>query len=216
MNIICPTCKRTNPPNARFCACCGRALRRQGGGRIAVGAFPALVVILGIVLWSGGLRGCPGGGLVSKARDALRSRTSSHLVKRHFHLSPAKADAMFKLLAPSDIKVIVGRHNRGVNITGTPREAEILEEFVELLVRHEGSSKRELQQSIERLRSTWTKRQTYKLPRDKARSLFHVLAFDDVPVYVHGYPSRVIVDATERDQQTVAGVVEILHGHRLR
>ena len=215
MSAICPTCQRHNPTHARFCACCGRALRRRGGGRAAWGAFPALVVVLGVALWAGGWWGGPGA-WIGKAHEALRSRTSPRLVKRHVHLSREKADAMFNLLAPADVKVIVGRHDHGVNITGTRREVAVLEDFVELVTRHEGAGEHELGRSIERLRSTWTKRQTYQLPRHQAQCLFRILAFDDVPVLVHGHSSSVVVDATTADQEILAGAVEILRGHRLR
>ncbi len=215
MSFICPTCQRHNPTHARFCACCGRALRRRGGGRAAWGAFLALVIVLGIALWAGDWWGCPGA-WIGKAGEALRSRTSSRLVKQHVHLGREKTDAMFNLLAPADIKVLVGRHDHGVSITGTRREVAVLEDFAKLLVRHEGAGEHELRRSIEPLRSTWTKRETYKLSRHKAQCLFRILAFDDVPVLVHGRSSSIVVDATAADQEILAGLVEILRGHRLR
>ncbi len=216
MNVICPTCKRTNPHHARFCACCGRAVVRPGGGKTIRGIVPVLLVLVCVVFWSGGLRGCPSD-VVAKARNAVRKhRSSSRLVQQHFHLSPAKADALFKLIAPGDIRVIVGRRDHGVTLKGTSRELEVLQDFVELLTRHDDAEGADLDRAMQRVRNTWTKRETYKLPEDKAGTLFRILAFDDVPVLVHGKSSRVIVDATAQDHETLADVVKVLRGKRLR
>ena len=215
MRLTCPICRHENPSHARFCGRCGRPLSRRSRGGTGCGLFPGLIIILAIVLWTGGWRGCPGA-LIGRAGNALWHRGGPNLVKRSFELPPAKADAMFDLLAPQDVKVIVQRRDYGVSITGTPQEADVIQNFVELLLRHEGICRRDFHTSLGQLRNTWTKRETYELPRRQARCLYRLLAFDDVPVRVYGYPNKVIVDATEADQRVLAELVDILRGHRLR
>jgi hypothetical protein len=167
-----------------------------------------------VIVWFALGRGCPLSGLMKAWPDWLKSDSPS-LVQRTFEMPAAKADAMFVLLRPSDIKVIVGRCQGGVFIKGTPAELEVVGDLVELVTRLESSDTGCLDDVIRDLRGTWTCRRTYELPHRKAMAFHKILAFDDVPVLVHGYTSRVIVDATEADQKLLADVVSILRGKRL-
>ncbi len=212
MNVICPTCRRPNPSHARYCACCGRALRRSGCRSGSCRGLLVTLAVVGLVLWSTGWRGVPMA-WVSKVREAVSRVRSPQLVRRHLELNPAKADAFFKLLAPADVQVLVARTDRGISIKGTPHEADVLADFAGLLTRHERACGNQ-RFSMDKLAATWTVRQTYTVPAAKARTLYDLLADDDVPVYVQRHSQTVVVDASESDQKTIAGVVDILHGKR--
>ena len=150
--------------------------------------------------------------LVHWGRRAVSAAT--HTVRRDLDLPPAKAEALFNLIAPSDIKVIVGRRHGGVFITGTPGEAETLERFAELLTRLESWDGDTVEQIIGSLRSQPTIAETYRLPHQKVRALIDILKFDDVPVLVSGGGRKVRVIATPEDQQTIREVVDIIRGKR--
>lgn len=214
MSNHCPSCSRPNEPHARFCSNCGRPLPGACTGKIACGGFPTGLVIVGVIVWFTMGRGCPTSGLVKAWPDWLRHE-SPQLVQQTFGMPSAKADAMYELLSPSDVKVIVGRSNGGVVVKGTSAEVGVVKDFVELVTRLKSGEGKSVDESVRELRGTWTARRTYELPRRQAQALLRVLAFDDVPVLVHGYPSRVIVDATEADQKVLADVVSILWGKRL-
>ncbi len=213
MFLECPNCRRRNPPNARFCATCGRRLEyarcgpaaRSGGG----GAALALGLVL-IALFFG----FRPHHFVNWGRRAVTTATASPTMRRDFNLSDHKADAFYHLIAPSDIKVIVGRRQGGVFIKGTPREAETMTDFAELLTRLEGRDGHTVEHIIKSLRSQPTETETYSLPRSKVQALINILKFEDVPVLVSGGGRKVCVIATPHDQQTIREVAKILRGER--
>ena len=136
-------------------------------------------------------------------------------VERDFDLCSDKADAMFRLLAPRDIKVIVGRRHEGVNIRGTPREIAVLADFVELITRYGGQSAGEVRAHINYAKHHGAKTRTYKVSKSKGRVLYEILAAADVPVLVSGSARKVRVEALPHDHETLRQVVEILRGRRL-
>lgn len=213
MFLECPHCRRRNPHHARFCATCGRRLdyvrscttaKSRGGGGGAGLAIGLILVALFL--------GFRPHHLVRWGRRAVSATTPT--VRRAFDLPPAKADALFNLIAPSDIKVIVGRRHGGVFIKGTPNEAETLERFAELLTRLEGWDGNTIEHIIGSLRRQPTVTETYRLPAEKVRALIDILKFDDVPVLVSGGGRKVRVIATPEDQQTICEVVDIMRGKR--
>lgn len=200
---ICEKCRHANTAIARYCARCGhpvRAPRRSGGA-----CRPdrrALILLIGAMVVAGALA------------YKLTARSQSGHVTRRFDLPRDKAEALYRLLAPQDIRVIVGREKRGAFVRGTPREVRAIERFVELMQRHAATGEYDRERRMARVRPTWTRRESYSLARDKARCLQRVLGFDDVPVLVWSEGRNVEVLATERDQYTVRAVVEILRGRR--
>ena len=143
---------------------------------------------------------------------AKHAQQQARDVKRLYELPRAKAEALFALLAPDDVKVFVGPDPEGVKIKGTAQEAKILDAFVNLLTREEGQAIDDPAAFIEKLRKTWNTERSYKLPGPKADALFNILAFPDVPVLVSRSDSGVHVEASENDQKVLAGVVGIMHG----
>lgn len=138
-------------------------------------------------------------------------------VRRDFNLSPAKASALYALLAPSDIKVTVRKRPRGVTVHGTPREVAALRDLVDLVNRVEGHgwSAARLKARIDELRPSWTCTDFYELPPDKAKCLWNLLSIDGVPLAISGGPSRLRIDATCADHNILRTVVEILKGRPL-
>jgi hypothetical protein len=145
----------------------------------------------------------------------LLVRPSGATEKRSFELPLSKASAVFNLLKPDDVKVIVYQDAGCVQISGTERECEVISDLVGLITRYGGMSPGDVKRRMDRARRGWTTKQTYRLPESKAAALFKVLAPDDVPVLVGRRGERVQVAATREDQRIIRGVVRILHGKRL-
>jgi hypothetical protein len=143
------------------------------------------------------------------------SRSPDQLEKRFFNLPDEKAAALFNMLKPADVKVIVGRDGGNVSISGTAGECDALAEFAGLIARLRGQPSCAVKEHIEHARKTWTTSNTYRLPRSKAETLFNALAPDDVPVLVSRDGKRVRVEANPHDQATIRHVVQILRGRRL-
>ena len=204
-------CRQQNPPHANFCCRCGQRLdttgscrpesrrkRRSGGG-----GWLLLLVLLFSIL------GLHKGGCVSWPRWQ-----TSPAVEQFYELAPPKAAALYHLLAPRDVRVLVRRSEGRVSVKGTEREIAILDGLVALLNRVDCQSEGCLNAYMARARHTWTTSRQYKLSRQKAAALFNLLAFDDVPVLVSGRKSKVRVEASPDDQKTIWHVVNILKGHR--
>ena len=103
-------------------------------------------------------------------------------VKACFELPSAKANNLYELLAPRDVKVVVSAHDCGVCVQGTSREVDTLANLAELVTRFGDLPRSEAVDCVNRLRPRWTKGRTYKLSKSKANVLFELLAPDDVAV----------------------------------
>lgn len=196
----CTVCQSRYPSHANFCALCGRPL-------VTVAVTPAgrnvgLVVVVIVA------------GLATYAVLAA-TRSATVLEDRSFDIPRAKATAVFELLRPRDVKVVVRKDGRRVQITGTPKECDALAKFVGLITRYTGKPECEVRVAMERARKGWTTRRKYKLSKSRARALFNALAPDDVPVLVSWSGKRVRVDASPQVQENIRHVVEILRGRRL-
>ena len=209
MAMQCTVCKRRYPAHALYCALCGQPL-------VAARTSPEArnVALTFAVLIAGGTAlAVFGAAKMFRLRDV--DATPVVTVQRNFDLCCHKADAVHALLAPRDIRVIVGKRDGGIRIEGTPREIEVLADFMDLLTRYEGHSAEQVRAEIIRARKHGAFTQKYKLPKSKGKVLYRILAGDDVPVLVSGSTRQVRVEATPRDQETLRLVVEILRGRRL-
>lgn len=200
MSRECTACHSVNPVHANYCAMCGRALGAAGVSpatrnvRLSVAVIVSALAVYGVF---------------------AATRSSPELEDRSFELIPCKAAAMFELLKPRDVKMLVSVDAGSLQITGTRGECDALTEFVELITRYHGKSSHEVRLCMKRARRGWTTRRDYKLAKDKANALFDVLAASDVPVLVSWSGKRVRVDANSKDQETVRNIAQILRGRRL-
>ena len=223
MGKTCSTCQRSYPAHARFCALCGRPLvsPRPSAGpsptkrNLGVLAAAVVAVVTALIVF-GSARNSP-----SPPREGWSRFTSwadswsVPTIKRHFDLPHNKTEELFELLAPRDIKVVVGRRDDGLSAEGTVNELDALNSFAELLTRYDHIAERKVRNHVALLRPQWTDHRTYKLPKAKARVLFKVLRADDVAVGVSYNGKRhVRVNAAPADQKTVRRMVEILRGNR--
>ena len=209
MAMRCTVCSQRYPAHARYCALCGRPL-------VVLKASPEtrnVALVLAVIIAAATTLAVFGAAKISGARGWIT--TPATTVYRDFNLSPDKADAMFRLLAPRDIKVIVGRYDQGVNIQGTPREVAVLADFVELITRYRGQSAGEVRSHINYAKRHGAKTRAYKVSKSKGRVLYEILAADDVPVLVSGSARKVRVEAMPHDHETLRQVVKILRGRRL-
>ncbi len=222
MSTECRRCRHQNPERARFCGRCGQGLFAQA--RETLDSLPGptprirkkrcrgpgsllLLLCLGAIgiCWVGN-------------RGPHRSIARSGESKRNLFLNSAKAQAMFDLLAPKDVAVIVGPNHHGrfnggrvISVSGTPEEVRTVQQFAELLTRLEDEPWFRDRESISGP-STGMCERTYRLRRSNAKALTKMLSFDDVPVFVTRLGSRLAVSATNEDHRTICGIVRILGG----
>ena len=223
MAKTCSTCQRSYAAHARFCALCGRPLvptRPSGGPSRAarnLGLVAAAVVaVTTALIVFGSTRHSPSPPREGWSRfTSLVDGWSVPTIKRHFDLPRGKTDELFELLAPRDIKVVVGHRDDVLSAEGTVNELDALNAFAELLTRYSHVSELRVRNHVALLRPQWTDQRTYKLPKANARALFKVLRADDVAVGVSYNGKRhVSVNAAPADQKTVRRMVEILRGNR--
>lgn len=148
----------------------------------------------------------------SVAMTATSQTADDRSVEKLLDLTPEKADALFALLAPQDIKVLVGRRNQGVHVRGTAKEVATLEALAELMMRESDREITDPQKFIEELEGTWDSASVYKLPKPAGEALLTVLAFPDVPVLVADQSDGIGVRASKRDQAVIADVARIQQG----
>ncbi|HNO79501.1 MAG TPA: hypothetical protein PKN33_15735 [Phycisphaerae bacterium] len=133
-------------------------------------------------------------------------------VEKLLDLSPEKAQAVYDLLAPQDVKVLVGRRNQGLHVRGTAKEVSTLEALAELMMRDADRKITDPAKYIEELQGTWDTTALYKLPTTAGEALLKVLAFPDVPVLVANESGGIGVRASKRDQAVIADVTRIQQG----
>jgi hypothetical protein len=199
MSRQCTTCHRAYPADANFCSVCGQPLVTANTPPDLRRVGLALFVIVSAVVTLGVIAG---------------TRPARVTEERHLRLPPAKAAAMFELLKPRDVKVIVRKEADGIRITGTAKECHVLAELGNLMVRYEGLPDASVEHHMAQSRKSWRVRRTYKLPKHKAKALFDALAPENVPVLVSWSGKRVRVDASPEDQNIIHSVARVLLGSR--
>ena len=196
----CPTCCRQYPSEANFCAICGRTLVlavAPPGGRgvmLVLGCVISAAITYGVFAATG---------------------SAGPIENRRIELPGAKATALYNLLRPDGIRVVVGRQGGRLDIRGTAGECGTVTAFAEIITRCAGKPADQINHCMAHHRELWSTRQTYRLSSHMARVLFDALSPNDVPVLVSQDGKRVSVSASGADQETVRRFVEILRGRRL-
>lgn len=219
MHRTCRVCQRTNPAHARFCGACGRPVVEPSPPGDRTGRFLALflgsvvVVLIGSWFAMGALHrliaGVPALYGEWSAGD-MESSSSAAL-----HLSEVKADALHELLAPRDVKVLVGRRGNGVVVKGTPGEIRTLSELGDLLNRLDSATPDAARREISRMREKALERREFLLPQKTAETLHRLLGAPDVPILIHRERTRVEVYAPADDMRVIESTIRILRGERL-
>lgn len=199
MDRECIRCQTLHASHANFCAVCGlqltayRLASTVKSGRLLLAVVAAAAVTFGVF---------------------SLALTKTVTITRSFHLPHSNADAVYQLLRPSDVKVVVSRERDGIRVSGTPGEIAAVAEFTKLLTRHQDCLAYEVQRRMAESRKDWSTREKYKLSNSKAKMLFDALAPEDIPVLVQRSGRYLRVDATSEDQQTVRQMVSVLRGRR--
>ena len=135
------------------------------------------------------------------------------MVWRELELPQPKADMLFELLRPSDVKVLVSRDDCCLRVNGSPGEVTAVVGFGELITRFHGVPKGHVSAHLSKMKLS---KMDYKLSRSSARRLFDLLALDDVPVFVYRSGGAIQISAEPSDQRTLAKFASILRGQRFR
>ncbi|MFQ5590369.1 MAG: zinc ribbon domain-containing protein [Phycisphaerae bacterium] len=230
MDVPCINCHHPNPAEASFCSRCGMNLAAvRGRSRPTALANVALLVGAAVSLAAASTALEPlrytwqrlpedAGLFLDYAAGAGSNdygRTLEPAIDRDYDLCEHKAQAMFNLLAPKDIAVIVSRRGGGVHVQGTPWEIRALDRFVELITRKNHQDRDGVRRYVKSLLRTSETTKEYRLPPEKREVLGSILALDDVPLLViSNSQDRLTVTATAPDQSTVSDVVQILRGKK--
>ena len=209
----CRNCDQPNPNGARFCGGCGRPLSAapmagNPGGLQNFGLFMIGLLFVGAAVSLVRVRG--GGSLFGEPAEPAIT------IRQEFPLIARKAEALYQVFSPSDVRVRVGRYGQGLVFTGTPGELEVIQRAIELVTRFDHLLELERQAAMTAARPFWNSSGTYRLDRRKGRALYALLAFEDVPVLVSGKGSKIQVSASPDDQYVLRDLVAVLEGKRRR
>jgi hypothetical protein len=142
---------------------------------------------------------------------------------QHLALQGERAAEVYTMLAPDDIRVIVGRNkDKGIYVKGTSSEVQALQEFASMI--NEGSLAG-ADTSLVRNHSTTAahryardqrgmQRMKYTMPKEKVGSLCHLLRKARIGNYVECDDNVLTVVALDDDQQVIERIVTILNGER--
>lgn len=218
MDRMCRSCRRTYPPHARFCGRCGRpfppTIQPTPAPKHTSRSFRPAKLLGSLTLF-----------IFASAFVLSFARTGGVLFPTAWHSSriflsmPApKADALFDMLAPDHVRVLVSRQSDGVLVQGDDGELRALLALQSLVTRLDGKAPRYVESQIRRLGSDDSASvRRYDLHgRKTAKRLYRLLAFDDVPVIVHRDGASLIVRASAGDHDVLAAVTRILLGEPLR
>ncbi len=210
MSKPCSNCRQINPASAIYCGNCGALFAQPIPRRTCCSGWSvAPIVLLLVVVF--GLSRFPLKRTIRRVLPASWSEREQELPTRRFELPVAEADAMYALLAPDDVRVVVGRVDHGlIGVRGTEREIEVLGDLVSLMRRVDergGTIHPQFERSCTK---------AYSLTLKRASRLGRVLELGHISFDVTKGGRRLVVEASKADQETVARVVRILEGERLR
>lgn len=211
MSKRCTPCNRLFPNNAVYCALCGKSLSvdhhapqaSAGARRLAVLLAAAVTVATAFTIYQ----------FSNSNSQSFHLDRSAPMVWRALELPQPKADMLFELLRPNDIKILVDRDDCGLRVNGSPGEVATLLGFGELITRFQGVPEGHVRAHLSK---TQLSKMDYKLSRSSAGRLFDLLALYDVPVWVTRKGRSLQIQAEPSDQQTLANFANILRGKRFR
>ena len=210
MTKACSHCRQINSAAANYCRNCGarfvrpKPCRTGCGGRSAAGILLLVFVVFGFSRF-------PLERAIRRILPASWSGADRGPQTQRFDLQAAQADAMYALLAPDDVRVVVGRVDHGrISVRGTAREIAVLGDFVSLMRR----ANRRPSERESPLNRPCTK--AYSLTKARASRLARILDLGPIPFDLTEGGRRLVVRAAPADQETIAQVVRIIEGERLR
>lgn len=230
MSLLCTTCGHSNREVARFCAMCGRAVRlvapaapavrrtRSRGRRAVVGlvlaamALPVGLRLIGMVAGHHHPSRVRSLSHPPMPRFADITRPSAATAHRRYELTQDKAMALYDLLAPDDVPVRVQRYFSAVSIEGTPSQVQAIDRLVEMLRRNQSYRGEALDWIMTDQQRTWVRGEPIRLPRDRARRLYDLLALPDVPVGVCEHGGELRIAAAPGDLEVIEAFVRIVRG----
>ena len=225
MAKTCPHCRQENVSPARFCAHCGKPIGDQITGfrneiqtpKVKKRGGCGFLCVLGML--------CAGSaGLFLLAKNDARCWAPFYrvTVSRSFPLAADKAEAMFDLLKPSNVSVLVGPtyrgqfiSGRGLDVEGTREEIRTVERFLGLLTSASDEYERSWRPRYAHTCGLKIDRR-YRLGRQKAKALERILSFEAVPVSAYRSRSKLKITATPEDHEVIHAIVKILGGRQYK
>lgn len=213
MELNCQFCGHRNRAIARFCGACGRSLDRERSQAERRGQSVLLLLfLLGLWVFFSGppkflSKMLPSfvqvkQPIVSLFTDFWESPTE----KRMLELKPHQANAVYNMLAPNDIRVVVGRNDDGVYVEGTRAECETMLEFAESLNRKWDCPTSDRKVNWREVR--------YHMPAKKSESLCHTLSLAGLQEFIECRDGEIVVRGGSREQETIRRISRILRGER--
>lgn len=123
-----------------------------------------------------------------------------------YSLSDEHADMLFKLLAPSDVRVIVSRNDNDISVRGTEPELRVLGAFLELLNWVDRTA------VFERMTGGEQESRNYEIGGERAGLLYNMLAPNDVKVIVSSAgDDAVAIRGTANEHEVLSDALVLLH-----
>lgn len=231
MSHACPTCRSDLKAGARFCARCGEPLLRGASPALsAIGSAgrPAAPQVkrtsnsdhvapksgapakTGFAwLWmcvALPLTICIGAPLFLQISSSSYANSAKQLQIRFADAEKRRADALYDLLKPADVNVVVGRTPDGVKLEGKTDEIRSISQLIDM-IRTNSLSAGHSSPKVDR-----TIRRTYQLREGRAADLARVLSFTPSHVRFTLDQGTLIVTATPDDHRAIESVVRLLGG----
>ncbi len=206
MKRTCKQCRHANPPHASFCAACGGPLSRPAQASYAAPPAATPKDKCGRQARGGCLAACAL--TIIAAACVLVVFKADGTRELNFTLDSHLADAMFELLAPADVDVVVSRRTKGIHIKGSPQDIRTVARFIAVVTQnthHPNDPPRAIS-------SHWLEDRTYILTRHNADSLVEVLAYEHAPVFATQFGSKVEISASPEDHKAIAAMIDVLGG----
>ncbi|MBX3395967.1 MAG: hypothetical protein KF841_11435 [Phycisphaerae bacterium] len=144
--------------------------------------------------------------LLFQIGSGLHENAERQLQIRFADADKRRIDALYDLLKPNDVNVLVGRTPGGVELNGTAGEIRSLSRLIEM-IQSNPSPTRTADQTDARII-----RRTYRLRDSRAADLARVLSFTPSHVRYTLDQGTLIVTATPEDHYAIDSVVRLLGG----
>ncbi len=215
MNPVCPKCHQDNPARARFCGACGTGLHTAAGRYPRLPHRSGLFVLVAVIgIWLVATRPPRVLSKVASLGPRLLNRVFQQSSHRMIDLDESKSRALYNLLAPRDVHVVVGWDDGRINVRGSAEEVDTLVALAGILSRaeHTGDGFNRSWKQAYSVRDRIER--TYRLHPEKSHKLSQLLGQADLTLEVSDASDGISIIASIEDHAVMDHMVKILNGER--